>query len=110
MAKELGIDPKTMAMDGHLSGAIYGRVVDLLESLLSRVWGFEMVRATNDFSSGSVVMKKGDKAGFVRLLPTPALPLRQKVVLRWNGIEFAVEVSEFMKSFRVESRVFTAGG
>lgn len=102
LGETLGIDLKTLGANGHLSGAIFGRITDLVEALLDRLEQGDEIRFIADFTDGTVTVTKGQTVTFERLDNMEPVRPWQVVLSTEDEQEFRVEMWEFVKVCRLK--------
>lgn len=99
LGETLGIPLKSLANNGHLSGAIFGRITDLVGALLDRLEQGDEFRCVEEFTAGNVFVTKGQMVTFERL-DDIAKPNRKLVMSIEEGIEFRLGMWDFIRKFR----------
>lgn len=104
MGATLGIDPKLLGTNGHLSGAIYSRMSEIIDALLYRLEEGDEFRSVATFTVGDNVIHNGqiltfDRLDNVDILQAIAPPLLV-VLTDEDGDEISVSSTEFIQKFR----------
>ncbi len=103
LAETLGVPVKRFAHDGHLAGAIFSRIADLVKNFVDRLEQGEEFRCCEEYTIGDITIKKGDIVTFERVDNYDQEKPWAVIVSLEEGQELQLEIWKFIEKFRIES-------